>query len=73
MDTIAIFCAIDDFCKRLGPRWERRLSELLLGQRRRFKYNSSVFSGNLAWGRYFKGHSIFMTAGFSSLRAEIQA
>ena len=35
MDTIAIFCAIDDFCKGFEPRWEQRLLELSLKQRRR--------------------------------------
>ena len=35
MDTIAIFCAIDDFCKGSEPRWEQRLLELLLKQHRR--------------------------------------
>ncbi|TYP82092.1 hypothetical protein BCL69_10462 [Nitrosomonas communis] len=43
MDTIAIFCAIDDFCKRFRPWWEQRLSELVLEQRRRFEYDSNVF------------------------------
>ncbi len=35
MDTIAIFCAIDDFCKAFEPRWEQRLLELPLKRRRR--------------------------------------
>ncbi len=30
MDTIAIFCAIDDFCKGFESRWEQRLLELSL-------------------------------------------
>ncbi len=35
MDTIAIFCAIDDFCKGFEPRWEQRMLELSLKQRQR--------------------------------------
>ena len=35
MDTIAIFCAIDDFCQRFEPWWEQRLLELVLKRRRR--------------------------------------
>jgi len=25
MDTVSIFCAIDDFCKLFGPRWQQHL------------------------------------------------
>ncbi len=35
MDTIVIFCAIDDFCKGFESRWEQRLLELSLKRRRR--------------------------------------
>ncbi len=35
MDTIAIFCGIDDFCKEFEPWWDQRLSELSLKRRRR--------------------------------------
>ncbi|SFM63582.1 hypothetical protein SAMN05421863_104034 [Nitrosomonas communis] len=35
MDTITIFCAIDDFYKEFEPRWEQRLTESSLKRRRR--------------------------------------
>ncbi len=35
MDTIAIFCAIADFCKEFESRWEQRLTESSLKRRRR--------------------------------------
>ena len=35
MDTITIFCAIDDFYKEFEPRWEQRLTESSLKWRRR--------------------------------------
>jgi hypothetical protein len=35
MDTVAIFCAIDDFCQWFEPWWEQRLVELAPKRRRR--------------------------------------
>jgi hypothetical protein len=35
MDTVAIFCAIDDFCQWFEPWWEQRLLELAPKRRRR--------------------------------------
>ena len=35
MDTVAIFCAIDDFCQWVEPWWEQRLVELAPKRRRR--------------------------------------
>lgn len=37
METIAIFCAIDDFCLKFEPWWEQRLLESSLKRRRRCK------------------------------------
>ncbi|SFN09018.1 hypothetical protein SAMN05421863_11007, partial [Nitrosomonas communis] len=34
MDTITIFCASDDFCKKFEPRWEQCLLESSLKRRR---------------------------------------
>lgn len=34
MDTITIFCASDEFCKELEPRWKQRLLESSLKRRR---------------------------------------
>jgi hypothetical protein len=35
MDTVAIFCALDDFCQWFEPWWEQRLLELAPKRRRR--------------------------------------
>ena len=35
MDTVAIFCAIDDFCQWVEPWWEQRLREVMPKRRRR--------------------------------------
>jgi hypothetical protein len=35
MDTVAVFCAIDDFCRWFEPWWEQRLLELAPKRRRR--------------------------------------
>ena len=35
MDTVAIFCTIDDFCQWFEPWWEQRLLELAPKRRRR--------------------------------------
>ena len=34
MDTVAIFCALDDFCQWFEPWWEQRLVELAPKRRR---------------------------------------
>jgi hypothetical protein len=33
MDTVAIFCTIDDFCQWFEPWWEQRLLELAAAAR----------------------------------------
>lgn len=35
MDTVAVFCAIDDFCKEFEPGWQKRLLTAVLKQRER--------------------------------------
>jgi hypothetical protein len=35
MDTVAIFCALDDCCQWFEPWWEQRLLELASKRRRR--------------------------------------
>jgi hypothetical protein len=35
MDTVVIFCALDDFCQWFEPWWEQRLLELAPKRRQR--------------------------------------
>jgi hypothetical protein len=79
MDTVAIFCAIDDFCQWFEPWWEQRLLELGPKRRRRrgglclSEVMTILVGFHLSGYRTFPGAGIKVSAALFSRVSQLQA